>query len=309
MDDSIEAIEPLLSNLCFLDLSYNSINFHGNNGSFLSSCVKSPTLKYLILSNNDIGDNGGKLIFDTMNEIDGKTKISTLRLRNCFLRHKSSAALLDLLATGKANFVELDVGGNDMFHKVHVFQTENQNDEMRDNNNDDDDKNDDDDVFNIKFGTDFLDNAQNNENGDEKDQNIINPNIKKSTIEAFFVGANNVNKAAFCQVFDVIKGLKFLDLNNISTNTILSTSYKIHNLIGLSICFARIQSASDLIKILQDTGAQVLWVVNSISYRVLDGVLKNYLAIPKLMAIHIGSDLADKKPKNSPIPIFIEGTL
>ncbi|OHT12796.1 hypothetical protein TRFO_17261 [Tritrichomonas foetus] len=250
MSDSIEPILPMLNSLSFLDLSFNSISFRGP--TFLKACANSPTLKYLFLSHNEIGDNGGAFLFEAMKE--NKSKLSSIRLRNCFLRHKSTAYLMEYLATGEADLVELDVGSNDMFHKVHTFS---------------------DDVI-----------------------------PKKSKIETFFVGSNNVNKHSLEQLFDLIEPPRFVDLDRIECSSICLIAKKIQGVIGISICFARIQSIEKLIQIIKDSLVSELWIVNSISQRVLDGILEQYFNIPKLMAIHVGSDL--KLPTNPPIPVLSE---
>lgn len=311
VDDSLNGLEPLLNNLSFLDLSYNSFTFHNQqSASFLVNCIQSPTLKFLFLSNNNIGDTCGKLIFDTIREMDGNTHIRVLRLRNCFLKQKTSSALIELLATANLHLEELDVGGNDLFHKVHIIN----NDEIEEELNEEEQllkhefskirlndtlknqKIEHDDVFNIDFGI---------------NSNELMPKPKKvhkkSIIEHLLIGANNSKKDALYQLFDLVEGIKYLDVNSFLIPLVLGVSTKVNEIIGLSICFSKIVHAKDLIAILQNTGAKELWVINSISDSVLLGLMQNYKEVPKLMAVHIGTDLSSKKPKNSPIPIFVEG--
>ena len=111
-DDSMEHIVPLLDRLVFLDLSNNGLSL--KDRSVVTALASSPTLKYLFLSANNIGDTPGRILFDEMLEFG--SKIEHLRLRNCFLRGNSSQSLINLLGSGSARFYELDVGGNEMFH-------------------------------------------------------------------------------------------------------------------------------------------------------------------------------------------------
>ena len=252
MSDSVDHILPLVDNLEFLDLSYNSIYFNAES-NFLPACARSSKLKYLFLSNNQISDSNGKALFDQIREHG--TKIISIRLRNCYLRHKSSTALFELLATGKGNFDELDLGGNEMFHKVQ------------------------------------------NEEGME---------LKKSKIEILFLGANNTNKLALRQIMKVIECPKFADFDRISINQITYIAKQLVGVVSLSLCFSRIKSTREIIQIIQDSMISELWIVNSIPQKVLDELLNEYLSIPTLMAIHVGSDV--KVPMNPPIPTYIEGT-
>jgi hypothetical protein len=111
-DDTMDTLIPLLDRLVWLDVSYNSIIFR--NPAFLVAAAGSPTLKVLILSHNDIGDGNGRALFEAM-ERNG-SRLTTVRLRNCFLRKHSASALLSLLASGLCSFDELDLGGNEVFH-------------------------------------------------------------------------------------------------------------------------------------------------------------------------------------------------
>ena len=111
-DDTLEHIVPLFNHLVFLDLSTNSLTL--KDRSIITALAHSPTLRYLFLSGNDIGDPSGRLLFEEM--LETGSKIKHLRLRNCSLRGQSSHALINLLGSGTSKFYELDVGGNEMFH-------------------------------------------------------------------------------------------------------------------------------------------------------------------------------------------------
>jgi hypothetical protein len=246
-DDTIDTMIPLLDRLRWLELSYNSITFR--SPAFLIAAAASPTLKVLILSHNDIGDSNGRLLFESM--YHSKSQISTLRLRNCFLRKHSSAALLALLASG-AMFDELDLGGNEMFH---VLQPD------------------------------------------------FNP-VHRGRVEYLYIGGNGSKPPALFQLFQSISGLKFLDLDRTVFSVAVACGPHIIGILGLSLCFTRITSDSEILQLMQITGAHELWVVHSISQRILGRLLERFREIPLCLAIHIGTDL--ELPRHLTIPVIVE---
>ena len=111
----IEAMTTLVMRLESVDLSSNNMFFKTN--AFLIACAESKTLKFLSLTDNNIGDVSISRFFDDLRE--NQSNITTLRLSNCGLNKRSSKSLVELLSTGKMRFKELDISNNSMFH---VFQ-------------------------------------------------------------------------------------------------------------------------------------------------------------------------------------------
>jgi hypothetical protein len=111
-DDSLDSMIPLFQTLVFLGLPSNRLNF--KNHAFIRALAESRTLKYVYFSNNEMQDATGKTLFEELCE--HRSCIKVLQLRNCSLKKGSAAALLRYLGSGTADFEELDIGGNEMFH-------------------------------------------------------------------------------------------------------------------------------------------------------------------------------------------------
>ena len=248
-EDSLAPIVPMLSRLVLLDLSDNSIVFRRSD--FIASVASSQTLQYLFLSDNAVGDAYGRVLFAQM--LESRSHIKTLRLRKCSLKNKSSYALMQLLASGQADFDELDVGANEMFHIPYNQQGP------------------------------FL----------------------KSRVQCLFVDANNSHELGLWQALSVVSGMKFISLDRTRWTCVRFCSSLLKGVIGLSMCCMKIVSDTDLVRVLQDSQAQDLWVVNSLSTKTLSDLLARHNEIPRCMTVHVGPDMSDLA-LTSPIPLAIE---
>jgi hypothetical protein len=126
----------------------------------------------------------------------------------------------------------------------------------------------------------------------------------RTRIDYLYIGGNGPKASALCQLFSVVRGLKFLDLDRTPSSVVFTCGPHISGVLGLSICFTLITSVSDIVSLMQESQAHELWLVHSISQRTLESLLKRYREIPLCLAIHIGTDL--ELPADSPIPVIVE---
>jgi hypothetical protein len=247
-EDTLTTIIPLLNHLIWIDLSSNSIVFRTN--VFLSAAAASPSLHTLILSHNEIGDMNADHLFNEM--CRNQSRISILRVRNCFLKKHAGMALLNLLVSGVCSFDELDLGGNEMFHSAIA------------------------------------------------DFEISN----RTRVENLYIGGNGSKTAALCQLFNAISGLKLLDFDRTVFSVVFACRGCVEGILGISICFSRISNENELIQLLQQTEAHELWVVHSISQKILDNVMERFREIPLCLGIHVGDDIEIRGVPT--IPVIVE---
>lgn len=248
-EDSLPHITPLLDRLVLLDLSDNSIVLR--NTDFVAQVAASHSLEYLFLSDNTLGDAAGRVLFDQM--LENGSNIKTLRLRNCFLKRQSSHALMRLLGSGHANFDELDIGVNEMFHVPYNYEGP----------------------------------------------------FRMSRVQCLFLGANNCHELGLWQALNVISGMKFIDLDRTRWNCVAFAAPLLRGVVGLSMCFMKIPSDTEIIRVLRHSQARDLWIVNSCSRKTICDLLHRYKEIPLCLTIHVGQDMSDLC-ESSPIPLVTE---
>jgi hypothetical protein len=128
----------------------------------------------------------------------------------------------------------------------------------------------------------------------------------QSRIEYFYVGANGAKAPALAQLFGVVRGMQYLEIDRTPVPTIIKCGRVLEGIMGLSICRAApAPSEEHIIDVLSMTKAHELWAVNSISQKTLGKVLARCREIPLCMAIHIGTDI--EQPINPPIPVIVDG--
>jgi len=94
-----------------------------------------------------------------------------------------------------------------------------------------------------------------------------------------------------------------VDADRTAAATLVACAPHLSGLRGLSMSFTKL-SESDIVEIARNTGAHELWLVHSVSQRTIRGVVAAFRGVPRLTAIHVGTDVA--APTDSPIPFIVE---
>jgi Ran GTPase-activating protein (RanGAP) involved in mRNA processing and transport len=123
-------------------------------------------------------------------------------------------------------------------------------------------------------------------------------------IEHLYAGGNGSKAPALAQLFRVVSGVAFLDLDRTAFSVVCACAQHVAGVLGLSVCFTRIASDLDLVKLIQDTGAHEIWLVHSTSQRILERLLARFREIPLCAGIRVGADIEIRAPP--PIPIIVE---